>query len=63
MKVVSSFTAAAIKIRTSSYTSSGDKDEDQSISQYKYGLVLKETMLNLGPTFIKGNIGKSYIND
>lgn len=61
LEVVSSFTAAAIKIRTSSirdrYTSSGDKDDDQSISQYKYGLVLKETMLNLGPTFIK--VGQS----
>ncbi|KAL8090448.1 hypothetical protein AgCh_039782 [Apium graveolens] len=57
LEVVSSFTAAAIKIRTSSYTSSWDKNDDQSISQYKYGLVLKETMLNLGPTFIK--VGQS----
>ncbi|KAL1828065.1 hypothetical protein ACET3Z_006477 [Daucus carota] len=61
LEVVSSFTAAAIKIRISSvintYTSSGYTDDDQSISQYKYGLVLKETMLNLGPTFIK--VGQS----
>lgn len=68
-KVFASFAAAAIKIRTSAlYSSSVNKDGDQSISQYKYGMVLKETMLNLGPTFIKGikqNIDESqyYILD
>lgn len=27
---------------------------DDKTSEYNFGLVLKETMLNLGPTFIKG---------
>lgn len=61
LEVFASFTAAAIKIRTSAirnlYSSSVDNDNEQSISQYNYGMVLKETMLNLGPTFIK--VGQS----
>lgn len=57
-KVFSSFAFAAIRIRTSGIRKylklSSDKDIDGNISQYKFGMVLKETMLNLGPTFIKG---------
>lgn len=58
LKVVSSFASAAIRIRTSGIknylrSSSGDAI-DEGLSQYNFGMVLKETMLNLGPTFIKG---------
>lgn len=34
--------------------SNSEKDMDGDISQYDFGMVLKETMLNLGPTFVKG---------
>lgn len=57
-KVVSSFASAAIRIRTAGITkfigSRVNKEASGNISQYDFGLVLKETMLNLGPTFIKG---------
>lgn len=57
-KVLSSFASAAIRIRTSgirkSLTQSADKNADGNISQYDFGMVMKETMLSLGPTFIKG---------
>ncbi|TYJ16114.1 hypothetical protein E1A91_A10G228500v1 [Gossypium mustelinum] len=33
------------------------KDIDENLSQYNFGMVLKETMLSLGPTFIK--VGQS----
>lgn len=59
LEVFLSFTLAAIRIRISgaSIGSSSDKDVDGNISQYNFGMVLKETMLNLGPTFIK--VGQS----
>lgn len=61
IEVFSSFAFAAIRIRTSGIRKylklSSDKDIDGNISQYKFGMVLKETMLNLGPTFIK--VGQS----
>jgi hypothetical protein len=57
-KVFSSFASAAIRIRSSGIRKflrlSSDKDIDGSVSQYNFGMVLKETMLSLGPTFIKG---------
>ena len=57
-KVFSSFASAAIRIRASGIRKylklRSDKDIDGNISQYKFGMVLKETMLSLGPTFIKG---------
>ncbi|XP_038893449.1 uncharacterized protein sll0005 [Benincasa hispida] len=59
LEVFSSFASAAIRIRMSRVqkfpgtTSDGDNDESKS----KFGLVLKETLLNLGPTFIK--VGQS----
>ncbi|XP_062092902.1 uncharacterized protein LOC133798563 isoform X3 [Humulus lupulus] len=60
-EVFSSFATVAIKIRTSKMRKflgpSVDKDVDGSVSQYNFGVVLKETMLNLGPTFIK--VGQS----
>ncbi|KAK3023168.1 hypothetical protein RJ639_043477 [Escallonia herrerae] len=61
IEVVGSFASAAIRIRTSGirtvYMSNVDNDVDMNISQYKFGIVLKQTMLNLGPTFIK--VGQS----
>ncbi|KAK4778322.1 hypothetical protein SAY87_018509 [Trapa incisa] len=60
-EVVSSFASAAIRIRTAGITkfivSRANKEASGNISQYDFGLVLKETMLNLGPTFIK--VGQS----
>ncbi|KAL6128375.1 hypothetical protein ACLB2K_071730 [Fragaria x ananassa] len=61
LEVVSAFASAAIRIRTSGIknylrSSSGDAI-DEGLSQYNFGMVLKETMLNLGPTFIK--VGQS----
>ncbi|KAF7131931.1 hypothetical protein RHSIM_Rhsim09G0040800 [Rhododendron simsii] len=57
LEVFSAFASAAIRIRTSGvkkfYMSSMDKSIGGDVSQYGFGLVLKETMLNLGPTFIK----------
>ncbi|KAJ0046307.1 hypothetical protein Pint_06067 [Pistacia integerrima] len=55
------FLSAAIRIRTSGMRkflrSNAEKDIDGKLSQYNFGMVLKETMLNLGPTFIK--VGQS----
>lgn len=31
-----------------------EEDMDDKTSEYNFGMVLKETMLKLGPTFIKG---------
>lgn len=57
-KVFSSFASAAIRIRTSGIKKflrpSSDEGINENVSQYNFGMVLKETMLNLGPTFIKG---------
>lgn len=59
LEVFSSFASAAIRIRMSRVQklpgTSLDGDNDESKS--KFGLVLKETLLNLGPTFIK--VGQS----
>lgn len=61
LEVFLSFTLAAIRLRLSgdgtSISSNSDDDVDGNISQYHFGIVLKETMLNLGPTFIK--VGQS----
>lgn len=60
LKVFFAFASAAIRIRTSGvkkfYMSSMDKSTGGDVAQYGFGLVLKETMLNLGPTFIKGKV-------
>lgn len=57
-KVFFSFASAAVQIRTSGIRKflrlSSYKVIDGDISQYHFGMVLKETMLNLGPAFIKG---------
>ncbi|XP_065870239.1 uncharacterized protein [Euphorbia lathyris] len=61
LEVFSAFASATIRIRASGMQKilrpTSEKDIDGNISQYKFGLVLKETMLNLGPTFIK--VGQS----
>ncbi|KAJ8765850.1 hypothetical protein K2173_020366 [Erythroxylum novogranatense] len=61
IEVFLAFTSAVIKIRTSNirktFGSSSDKDADENIFQYNFGTVLKETMLHLGPTFVK--VGQS----
>ncbi|KAA3481672.1 putative aarF domain-containing protein kinase chloroplastic isoform X1 [Gossypium australe] len=64
-KVFSSFASAAIRIRMAGLKKSlrpgSSKDIDENLSQYNFGMVLKETMLSLGPTFIKGqNVSQAY---
>ncbi|PPD84433.1 hypothetical protein GOBAR_DD18630 [Gossypium barbadense] len=64
-KVFSSFASAAIRIRMAGLKKSlrpgSSKDIDENLSQYNFGMVLKETMLSLGPTFIKGqNVSHAY---
>lgn len=57
-KVFSSFASAATRIRMAGLKKflrpGSSKDIDENFSQYNFGMVLKETMLSLGPTFIKG---------
>nr|XP_043616523.1 uncharacterized protein slr1919 [Erigeron canadensis] len=61
IEVFGSFASAAIRIRLAgikrSKSSSLGTEADEYYSQYNFGMVLKETMLNLGPTFIK--VGQS----
>ncbi|CAK9136145.1 unnamed protein product [Ilex paraguariensis] len=61
IEVFASFASAVFRIRASavrrSYRSSANNDVDKNGSQYNFGMVLKETMLHLGPTFIK--VGQS----
>ncbi|KAL9419021.1 hypothetical protein AB3S75_036888 [Citrus x aurantiifolia] len=61
LEVGSCFLSAMIRIRTSRIRkflrSDVEKDFDGDISQYNFGMILKETVLNLGPTFIK--VGQS----
>ncbi|XVE68933.1 hypothetical protein DITRI_Ditri09bG0109700 [Diplodiscus trichospermus] len=61
LEVFSSFASAAIRIRMSGVKKllrpGSAKAIDENFSQYDFGMVLKETMLSLGPTFIK--VGQS----
>ncbi|KZV24276.1 hypothetical protein F511_01758 [Dorcoceras hygrometricum] len=50
LEVFTAFVSAAIKYRISGINSASNKD---AISKNNFGTILKETMLNLGPTFIK----------
>jgi aarF domain-containing kinase len=53
LEVFSAFTIAAIRLRTSASV----KGKSLEASEQIFGMVLKETMLHLGPTFIK--VGQS----
>ena len=57
-KIFVAFSSAVVKIRASKIKrlikSRTDDDKLTNLSQSDFGRVLKETMLNLGPTFIKG---------
>uniref|UniRef100_A0A1J3HHL7 Protein kinase domain-containing protein n=1 Tax=Noccaea caerulescens TaxID=107243 RepID=A0A1J3HHL7_NOCCA len=53
LEVFSTFMIAAIRLRTSA----SDKGKNLEASGQTFGIVLKETMLHLGPTFIK--VGQS----
>ncbi|KAL9165420.1 hypothetical protein ABFS82_06G169700 [Erythranthe guttata] len=53
LEVFTAFVSATIKLRISSISSAADEDSREKASEYNFGIVLKETMLNLGPTFIK----------
>ncbi|KAF6167902.1 hypothetical protein GIB67_027680 [Kingdonia uniflora] len=55
LEVFTSFTVVAIKIRTAGISKFTGLNGDNS--EYYFGQLLKETMLNLGPTFIK--VGQS----
>lgn len=57
LEVFVAFTSAAIQIRISGLLPTSNEDVVKETSDYILGKVLKETMLNLGPTFIK--IGQS----
>ncbi|KAK7270349.1 hypothetical protein RIF29_23424 [Crotalaria pallida] len=61
LEVFSSFASAVISIRTSGFRKflrlNTEEDLEDKTSEYNFGMVLKETMLNLGPTFIK--VGQS----
>ncbi|KAI9072762.1 hypothetical protein K1719_045254 [Acacia pycnantha] len=57
LEIFSAFASAVIRIQTSGVTKfikpNPEEDVDVKTSQYNFGTVLKETMLSLGPTFIK----------
>ncbi|KAL3339433.1 hypothetical protein AABB24_028177 [Solanum stoloniferum] len=57
LEVFVAFTSAAIQIRISGLLPTSNEGVVKETSDYILGKVLKETMLNLGPTFIK--IGQS----
>ncbi|KAK4436016.1 hypothetical protein Salat_0765300 [Sesamum alatum] len=57
LEVFTAFVSATIKFRISKISSTADEDAHKSLSDYNFGIVLKDTMLNLGPTFIK--VGQS----
>lgn len=52
-KVFVAFTSAAIQIRIAGLLPTLNEDVEMETSDYILGKVLKEMMLNLGPTFIK----------
>lgn len=61
LEVFAAFSSAVVKIRASRIrgfiSPRSDEDKIGNSSQYEFGKVLKETMLSLGPTFIK--VGQS----
>ncbi|XP_011084352.1 uncharacterized protein LOC105166623 [Sesamum indicum] len=57
LEVFMAFVSATIKFRISRISSAAEEDGHKNVSDYNFGIVLKDTMLNLGPTFIK--VGQS----
>lgn len=64
MKVFSSFASAAIKVQTSKafkMNRHGIGRDNSSVNpEYYTGQLLKESMLNLGPTFVKGKMNNLF---
>lgn len=57
LEVFLAFASATIKFRISRISSGTEEDARESVSDHNFGILIKETMLNLGPTFIK--VGQS----
>ncbi|KAG6416155.1 hypothetical protein SASPL_123579 [Salvia splendens] len=57
LEVLLAFISATIKSRISSISCDAEEDARKSVSDYNFGIILKDTILNLGPTFIK--VGQS----
>ncbi|XP_057784582.1 uncharacterized protein LOC131001949 [Salvia miltiorrhiza] len=57
LEVLTAFLSATIKSRISRISCGAEEDARTSVSDYNFGIILKDTMLNLGPTFIK--VGQS----
>lgn len=57
LEVFTAFFLATIKSRISRICSGAEEDAYGKVSDYNFGIILKETMLDLGPTFVK--VGQS----
>ncbi|KAH6798885.1 Protein kinase superfamily protein [Perilla frutescens var. frutescens] len=57
LEVFTTFASATIKSRISRISSGTEEDARGSVSDHNFGILLKKTMLNLGPSFIK--VGQS----
>ncbi|KAK6144790.1 hypothetical protein DH2020_021610 [Rehmannia glutinosa] len=62
LEVFTAFVSTTIKFRISRISSAEDEDAGGNVSDHNFGIVLKETMLNLGPTFIKGTVRAARSN-
>ncbi|XP_051121560.1 uncharacterized protein LOC127244976 [Andrographis paniculata] len=57
LEVFTAFVSATIKFQISRISPAADSNAHENNSNYNFGIVLKDTMLNLGPTFVK--VGQS----